>query len=199
MVTRRKPGQTGDMPDAVSVGPVAQSVPVPTSEWPVELLYVHLLAKIEDLKSHLGDLRTADQIALSAALTAQKEAVQTAFVAQEKAILAALEADKRTSEIVERTNDELRELQTKYTIELRDLQTKYTENHLNQLAAAASRSAEERTHFVGVEAYAAAHTPLVNDVADLKLSRERDRGRQQAQVAILGFAFAVITVVLRFI
>lgn len=199
MTERRKPKATDPVPDAVSVGPVAQSVPVPAAEWPVELLYVHLLAKIEDLKSHLGDLRTADQIALQAALTAAKEAVQTAFIAQEKAIIAALEADKRTSEIVERTNDELRDLQAKYTAELRDVQTKYTENHLSQLNESAKRSAEERAHFVSNDAYVAAHAPLVKDVEDLKLSRERDRGRQQAQVAILGFIFAVITVALRFI
>lgn len=187
------------MPDAVSVGPVAQSVPVPTTEWPAELLYLHLLAKIEDLKSHLGDLRTADQIALTAALHAAEKAVQTAFVAQEKAILAALEADKRTGAVVERTNDELRELQTKYSIELRDLQTKYTENHLSQLTDAAKRSTEERSHFVSNEAYVAAHAPLVRDIEDLKLSRERDRGKQAAQTAIVGVVFAIISLAMRFL
>lgn len=199
MTARSKPKATDPVPDAVSVGPVAQSVPVPSAEWPVELLYVHLLAKIEDLKSHLGDLRTADQIALQAALTAAKEAVQTAFIAQEKAILAALEADKRTGEVIERTNDELRELQARYVSELRDLQTKYTENHLAQLNDSAKRSQEERAHFVSVEAYNAAHAPLVQDIESLKLSRERDRGKQAAQVAIVGVIFALVSLAMRFL
>lgn len=187
------------MADVANVGPQAQSIPVPHNDWPPDVLYIHLSGKIEDLKGHIGDLRTADLLALQAAFVAAKEAVQTAFISQEKAILAALEADKRTSEVVQRTNDELRELQTKYTAELQNLQTRYTENHLNQLNDAARRSAEERAHFVSVEAYNAAHGPLVQDIESLKLSRERDRGRQQAQVAIVGFIFAAITIALRFI
>lgn len=176
------------MADVANVGPSATSIPVPNATWDPDMLYIHLSKQVEDLKGHLGDLRTADLLALQAAFVAAEKAVATAMASQEKAVEAALEADKRTSDLIQKTN-----------VELRDLQAKYTENHLNQLNDAAKRSAQERAHFVSNDAYLAAHEPLVRDVEDLKLSRERDRGRQTAQTAMIGAVFAIISLAIRFL
>lgn len=176
------------MADVANVGPSAQSIPVINSEWPPDILYIHLSGKIEELKAHIGDLRTADLLTLQAAFAAAEKAVDRAMQAQEKAVLAALEADQRTTALLQQTDQKMA-----------DMQTRYTEGHLHQLNDSAKRTQEERLHFVSVEAYNAAHAPLVKDIEDLKLSRERDRGRQQAQIAIVGFIFAVITIALRFV
>lgn len=176
------------MADVANVGPSAGQTPVPRTSWDPDMLYIHLSTQIEQLKGHLGDLRTADLLTLQAAFAAAEKAVDRAMVAQEKAVLAALEADQRTTSLLQATDQKLS-----------DMQSKYTEGHLHQLNDSAKRSVEERTHFVSVDAYNAAHAPLVKDVEDLKLSRERDRGKQLATTAAVGVIFAIISLAMRFL
>lgn len=176
------------MADVANVGPSAAGIPVPRTAWDPDMLYIHLSKQVEDLKGHLGDLRTADLLTLQAAFAAAEKAVDRAMQAQEKAVLAALEADQRTTSLLQATDQKLS-----------DMQQKYTEGHLNQLNDSARRTVEERSHFVSQEAYQAAHAPLVKDIEDLKLSRERDRGKQLATTAAVGIIFAVISLAMRFL
>lgn len=174
------------MPEGV--GPTAAVIPVSAQSWSADHLYIHFAGKIEDLKSSLGDLRAADAKAIEAALIAQQQAVAAALVAAEKAVTTALaSAEKAVSAALA-------------------AQEKATDKYEREVERWRANSNEWRDamddrerKFVGSDAYLAAHTPLVMDIADLKSSRDREKGRQVATTAFVGFAFAIITVVLRFL
>lgn len=161
------------MTDAIAVGPSGAPVPVPQKDWPPDLLYIHLSSKIEDLKSHMGDLRTADNIALAAALNAAEKAVAAALAAQEKA------TDKYEREI-----REWRLVSNEWRATLSDRDKRFAEQ--GTLDAQIS----------GVDQRIAA---LDNKIDDLTRSRDLAIGRQTATTALIGIVFAAITIALRFI
>lgn len=176
------------MADVANVGPSPQSIPVIHSDWPPDVLYVHLQGKIEDLKAHLGDLRTSDLLALQAAFVAAEKAVDTALTAAEKAVGAALAAQEKAVSAALASAEKATD---KYEREVE----RWRANSNEWRAAMDDR---ERT-FLPVDAYNAAHNPLLEDVAELKKSRDQNQGRQMAMTVFMGVAFAVITVALRFI
>lgn len=159
------------MPD--TVGPSATTIPVGRESWTTEHLYLHLTGKIEDLKSSLGDLRTADHLALQAALAAAKEAVA-----------AALTAVKEANDKYEREVKEWRMNANEWRSAMDDREEKFVQkDHFH----AAIRSLESQVH------------QMDGKLDDLTRSRDLAAGRQTAQTAIVGFIFAVITVALRFL
>lgn len=173
---------------AESSGPTAAVIPVSSEEWSSDHLYIHLSGKIEDLKASLGDLRSADAKAIDAALAAQEKAVATALVAAEKAVITALaSAEKAVSAALaaqEKATD-------KYEREVE----RWRANSNEWRSAMDDR---ERA-FLSIDAYNAAHTPLMEDIADLKKTRDQNQGRQMAMTVFMGVAFAILTVALRFV
>lgn len=187
------------MADVANVGPSAQAIPVAHSEWPPDVLYIHLLAKIEDLKAHMGDLRTSDLLALQAAFLSAEKAVDTALVASEKQYAAALTAQEKAVSAALASAEKA----VSAALAAQEKATDKYEREVKEWRAASNewRDAmnDREAKFISQDAYDAAHGPVVRDVEDLKLSREHDRGRQQAQVAIIAFVFMAITVALRFL
>lgn len=158
---------------ADTVGPSGQPIPVGKDNWTPEHLYIHLTGKIEDLKSSLGDLRTADHIALNAALAAAKEAVAAALSAQEKA-----------TEKYEREIKEWRQASNEWRGALNDRDVRFVEQ--------ATLDAQIKGMNQRVDS-------LDGKIDDLTRSRDLAAGRQTAQTAILAFVFAAVTIGLRFI
>lgn len=171
-----------------SVGPSAAVIPVAVDAWSPDHLYLHLSGKIEDLKASLGDLRSADAKAIDAALMAQQQAVAAALVAAEKAVTTALaSAEKAVSAALA-------------------AQEKATDKYEREVERWRANSNEWRDamddrerRFLNTEAYNAAHTPLMVDIADLKRSRDESRGKSVNTMFLMGAAFAILTLVLRFV
>lgn len=176
------------MADVANVGPSPQSIPVIHSEWPPDVLYVHLQGKIEDLKAHLGDLRTSDLLALQAAFVAAEKAVDTALTAAEKAVGAALAAQEKAVSAALASAEKATD---KYEREVERWRANSNEWR--------SAMDDREKNFLSIDAYTAAHGPLAADVADLKKTRDQNQGRQMAMTVFMGVAFAIITVVLRFV
>lgn len=172
------------MPEGIAVGPTGAAVPVPQKDWPPDLLYIHLSSKIEDLKSHMGDLRTADNIALAAALNAAEKAVSAALNAQEKA-----------TEKYEREIREWRQASNEWRGALQDRDIRFVEQStldariagMNQRADGLDSKIDQRFE------------ALDGKIDDLTRSRDLSLGRQTALTALIGVIFAAITIALRFI
>lgn len=187
------------MADVANVGPSAQAIPVIHSEWPPDVLYVHLLAKVEDLKAHMGDLRTSDLLALQAAFVAAEKAVDTALIAQEKAVTAALAAQdkavsaafaaqEKATDKYEREVERWRHNSNEWRDAMDDREVKFVqaETFDARLGGLASQIAGVR------------ETTEVA-IADLRRSRDLAVGRQTAATALIGLVFAAITIALRFL
>lgn len=158
---------------ADTVGPSATPIPVGVQTWSPEHLYIHLTGKIEDLKSSLGDLRTADHIALNAALHAAKDAVAAALVAVEKA------SDKNDREVKEwRLNS------NEWRAAMDDREARFV-----QVATFEARLSGILSEVKG----------LSQKIEDLTRSRDLEAGRRAAQTAIMGFALVALTIALRFL
>lgn len=187
------------MADVANVGPSAQSIPVIHSEWPPDVLYVHLQGKIEDLKAHMGDLRTSDLLALQAAFVAAEKsrdlalesaekAVNAALAAQEKAVGAALAAAEKATDKYEREVERWRAASNEWRDAMDDREVKFvqTETFDARLGGLGSQIENVR-----------ATTEIA--LADLRRSRDLAVGRQTAATAIIGVIFAAITIALRFL
>lgn len=187
------------MADVANVGPSAQSIPVPNSDWPPDMLYVHLSSRIEDLKSHLGDLRTSDLLALQAAfvaaeksrdlaLSAQEKAVQAALVAQEKAVQAALAAAEKATDKYEREVKEWRVASNEWRDAMNDRETRFVnaDTFTSEMTGMSNQIENVRS-------------TMEIAVADLRRSRDLAVGRQTAATALIGLIFAAITIALRFL
>lgn len=172
------------------VGPTAQVVPVPSVEWPPDLLYIHLLGKIEEFKSHLGDLRSADKAAAEAALQSAREALAAALAAADRANTK-YEAD------VERwrqANNEWRATLTEREVKFLLIDT------FNARIAGVDQAITELRTFRDISL--ALHPRLdaldkqVDEINDWK---NKQLGRMQAQTLIAIGLFALITFAARFL
>ena len=161
------------MTEGIAVGPTGAAVPVPQKDWPPDLLYIHLSSKIEDLKSHMGDLRTADNIALAAALNAAEKAVAAALASQEKA-----------TEKYEREIKEWRAASNEWRGALSDRDVRFV---------------EQTTLDAQIKGVNQQLDALDSKIDDLTRSRDLALGRQAATTALIGIVFAAITIALRFI
>lgn len=176
------------MADVANVGPSPQAIPVLQGEWPPDILYVHMAAKVEDLKAHLGDLRTSDLLALQAAFVAAEKAVDTALVAQEKAVNAALAAQEKAVSAALAAQEKATD---KYEREVKEW----------RMASNEWRDAmdDRESRFVQTDTFDARLLGIDGRLADLTRSRDLAVGRQAAQTAIIGVVFAAITIALRFL
>lgn len=162
---------------ADTVGPSGATIPVSQTEWNTDQLYIHLTGKIEDLKSSMGDLRTADHIALTAALAAAEKAVASALAAQEKAVQAALLAVKEATDKQEREVTEWR-------------------RGANEWRGAMD---DRESRFVHTETFDAKVGAIESRLADLTRSRDLDAGRRIAQTLIGSGLAIAIAIALRFL
>ncbi|MDP9144500.1 MAG: hypothetical protein M3N43_07365 [Actinomycetota bacterium] len=156
-----------------SVGPSATPIPVPNTEMSSEMLYIHISGKLEDFKSHMGDLRTADQLALQAALAAAEKAVDKALASAEKS------SDKYEADV-----ERWRLANNEWRAAMIDRESRFvTEDAFD------ARLNGINTRFDQTD----------KKLDDLTRSRDLNQGRQMAVTAFIGLAFAAITVALRFV
>lgn len=185
------------MADVAPVGPSAQVVPVPNQEWPPDLLYVHLLGKLEEFKSHMGDLRTADKSAQQAALNAAREALDAALAAADKAN-AKYEADVERWRLA---NNEWRA--TLVDREVKFLLIDTFNARVTSIDSALSSIVETINELRSFRDISLALGPRVDaldkQVDELKDWRNKQLGRQQAQLLITVALFAIITFAARFL
>lgn len=178
------------MADPGPVGPTAQVVPVPHMEWPPDLLYVHLMGKLEEFKSHMGDLRTADKAAAEAALVSAKEALAAALAAADRAS-SKYEADVERWRIA---NNEWRATLTEREVKFLLIDTFSAQMAGVNQAITELRSFRDTSLTLAPEIQAL--EKQVDEIADWK---NKQLGRQQAQLLITIGLFALITFAARFL
>lgn len=187
------------MADVANVGPSGAAIPVIQGEWPPDVLYIHLSRQIEDLKGHLGDLRTSDLLALQAAfvaaekavdtaLTAAEKAVGAALVQQEKAVSAALAAQEKATDKYEREVERWRANSNEWRAAMDDRENKFVQVETFDARLSGLTGQIENVRVTTETA-----------IADLRRSRDLAVGRQTAATAIIGLVFAAITIALRFL
>jgi hypothetical protein len=172
------------------VGPSAQVVPVPTTDWPTDLLYVHLMSKLEDFKAHMGDLRTADTTAALAALAAAKEALTAALEAADK-------ANTKSEADVERwrqANNEWRATLTEREVKFLLIDTFNAQ--MTGINQAITELRSFRDISLSLHPRLDALDKQVDEINDWK---NKQLGRMQAQTLIAIGLFALITFAARFL
>lgn len=184
------------MPES-GIGPTATVIPVPSESWPPDLLYIHFAAKVEELKSHLGDLRTADAKAVEAALRAAEKAVDAALAAAEKA-----------TNKYERDVERWREANNEWRATLVDREVKFllidtynarmnsVDNAFNALTETINELRTFRDISLSLGPRLDALSKQVDETNDW---RNKQLGRQQAQLLITIGLFALITFAARFL
>lgn len=162
---------------ADTVGPSATPIPVGVQTWSSEHLYIHLTGKIEDLKSALGDLRTADHIALNAALTAAKEAVNAALLSVKEA------NEKNDKEVLA-----WRENANNWRSAMDDREERFVQKGVHDASIKSLTDTQSELRKMVDEGF-----------KELREFRDRETGRRTAQTAIVAVGLALLTIGLRFI